>query len=145
MYCGSRTLSCTPRLRPPLPRKRRKRVSHAPCATASNSCVESRYSKELAMFTWICPKCGSEVPPSENECPNCRAKAATAVAQDPQVSAAETLPPQVVPPPARTQAVEAPPRKAVSPTVVALGSALGMVALLAMLYMYVLPRGSAKS
>ncbi len=23
------------------------------------------------MFTWICPKCGSEVPPSYSECPNC--------------------------------------------------------------------------
>jgi hypothetical protein len=26
------------------------------------------------MFTWICPKCGSEVPPSYSECPNCAAK-----------------------------------------------------------------------
>ncbi len=23
------------------------------------------------MFTWICPKCGLEVPPSSTECPNC--------------------------------------------------------------------------
>lgn len=23
------------------------------------------------MFTWICPKCGKEVPPSYSECPNC--------------------------------------------------------------------------
>lgn len=23
------------------------------------------------MFTWICPKCGQEVPPSASECPNC--------------------------------------------------------------------------
>jgi hypothetical protein len=23
------------------------------------------------MFTWICPQCGREVPPSENECPDC--------------------------------------------------------------------------
>lgn len=23
------------------------------------------------MFTWICPKCGHEVPPSYSECPNC--------------------------------------------------------------------------
>jgi hypothetical protein len=23
------------------------------------------------MFTWICPKCGCEVPPSYSECPNC--------------------------------------------------------------------------
>lgn len=25
------------------------------------------------MFTWICPKCGGEVPPSEAECPRCAA------------------------------------------------------------------------
>jgi len=25
------------------------------------------------MFTWICPKCGREVPPSYNECPDCAA------------------------------------------------------------------------
>ncbi len=23
------------------------------------------------MFTWICPQCGREVPPSDNECPDC--------------------------------------------------------------------------
>lgn len=23
------------------------------------------------MFTWVCPQCGREVPPSENECPDC--------------------------------------------------------------------------
>lgn len=26
------------------------------------------------MFTWICPHCGAEVPPSESECPNCAAR-----------------------------------------------------------------------
>lgn len=26
------------------------------------------------MFTWICPKCGGEVPPSYQECPNCAAQ-----------------------------------------------------------------------
>jgi hypothetical protein len=26
------------------------------------------------MFTWICPKCGKEVPPAYSECPNCSAK-----------------------------------------------------------------------
>jgi len=25
------------------------------------------------MFTWICPKCGREVPPSHTECPDCKA------------------------------------------------------------------------
>lgn len=35
------------------------------------------------MFTWICPKCGTEVPPSYNDCPNCaaREKAASAPPQ----------------------------------------------------------------
>jgi hypothetical protein len=28
------------------------------------------------MFTWICPKCGTEVPPSHSECPNCSSAAA---------------------------------------------------------------------
>ncbi len=30
------------------------------------------------MFTWICPKCGKEVPPSYSECPNCAAEAESA-------------------------------------------------------------------
>ncbi len=30
------------------------------------------------MFTWICPQCGREVPPSYTECPDCAAKAAGA-------------------------------------------------------------------
>ena len=28
------------------------------------------------MFTWICPQCGREVPPSYTDCPDCAAKAA---------------------------------------------------------------------
>lgn len=28
----------------------------------------------VAMFTWICPQCGREVPPSEQECPDCAAR-----------------------------------------------------------------------
>jgi hypothetical protein len=30
------------------------------------------------MFTWICPQCGKEVPPHENECPVCSGKEAPA-------------------------------------------------------------------
>jgi hypothetical protein len=40
------------------------------------------------MFTWICPKCGKEVPPSYAECPNC------AVGQEPAGTAAEPVSPQ---------------------------------------------------
>ncbi len=29
------------------------------------------------MFTWICPKCGSEVPPSFSECPECISRSAS--------------------------------------------------------------------
>ena len=41
------------------------------------------------MFTWICPKCGTEVPPSYNDCPNCaaREKAASAPPAEPIVQA----------------------------------------------------------
>jgi hypothetical protein len=37
------------------------------------------------MFTWICPKCGTEVPPSSTECPQCaeRNNAAPAAADSP--------------------------------------------------------------
>ncbi len=43
------------------------------------------------MFTWICPKCGTEVPPSYNDCPNCAAREKAAAAPVPVVP----LPPTV--------------------------------------------------
>lgn len=43
------------------------------------------------MFTWICPKCGREVPPSYSECPDC-AKQVPA-AEQPPVEAPQALPP----------------------------------------------------
>jgi len=42
------------------------------------------------MFTWICPKCGREVPPSYDECPDC----ARAVETGPTPAAAEPLSPE---------------------------------------------------
>lgn len=51
------------------------------------------------MFTWICPTCGKEVPPSMGECPNCAPKAP---APPPQQQAAPAPPPspqQMAPPP----------------------------------------------
>ena len=128
------------------------------------------------MFTWICQKCGSEVPPSETDCPNCRVKASQTVtappaqappAQPPHFQASQfQAPPPVQAPPVQTQPVQtqyvppapptppitprpeslpafaaAPPvtRKGMSPALVAAGSAVGILALLAVLYLYVLP------
>lgn len=53
------------------------------------------------MFTWICPQCGREVPPSYNDCPDCSAKGkapAPAVAdappaRQPEAPAAPAAPP----------------------------------------------------
>ncbi len=41
------------------------------------------------MFTWICPKCGGEVPPSEAECPHCASgqNAATAAVKNAHAAA----------------------------------------------------------
>ncbi len=52
------------------------------------------------MFTWICPKCGREVPPAYDECPNCCPKPAQTAAAPP-ITAADPAPPpaQVVAPP----------------------------------------------
>jgi hypothetical protein len=49
------------------------------------------------MFTWICPQCGREVPPSYTECPDCARKAAEPQ-PDPQ-AAPPPPPPQYAPPP----------------------------------------------
>jgi hypothetical protein len=72
------------------------------------------------MFTWICPKCGREVPPQYSECPDCeRAEQATAAAPGqpaplpPQVAVPEYRPPEPVhsapPPPAPPPVTQAPP------------------------------------
>jgi hypothetical protein len=60
------------------------------------------------MFTWICPTCGREVPPSYDECPDCAAKAkasgapAEAAVQPPPpppAAAPYATPPYMLPPP----------------------------------------------
>lgn len=59
------------------------------------------------MFTWICPQCGREVPPSYTECPDCQNKE-TQPAPPPAAAAAVTQPqaeyaPQAYPQQAYTQ------------------------------------------
>jgi hypothetical protein len=103
------------------------------------------------MFTWICPECGAEVPPSENDCPNCRARAKGAAAQPSVAPADEPTSSPVTAPPspliAPRPVVHGSPipaggnRRPLSPALVAVCSAVAIVALLAILYLYVLPRG----
>lgn len=55
------------------------------------------------MFTWICPKCGKEVPPAYSECPNCAAVGREpAPSENPAATVArpEEPPPMTAPPPA---------------------------------------------
>lgn len=55
------------------------------------------------MFTWICPQCGREVPPSYTDCPDCAKKAA-----EPQPAQPNATPP---PPPPPTQQWAPPPQQ----------------------------------
>jgi hypothetical protein len=53
------------------------------------------------MFTWICPKCGKEVPPAYSECPNCAPSeqpAAPPPAQPPVAQSPQPAPPEPVAP-----------------------------------------------
>lgn len=66
------------------------------------------------MFTWICPQCGREVPPSYSECPNCaenRARGMAPGAQAPQQAPA----PQPPPPPPQAYPVATPPQPQYAP------------------------------
>lgn len=59
------------------------------------------------MFTWICPKCGREVPPAYDECPDCKE------AEAGQAQAAPPLTPQqpsAIPPQAQVQPTSPPPQ-----------------------------------
>src|SRR5690242_15479650 len=63
------------------------------------------------MFTWICPTCGREVPPSYTECPDCVGKTAQTAAAPP--------PPQpqqaAAPPPPQGYVPASPVRPAMPP------------------------------
>src|SRR5690348_15430553 len=77
------------------------------------------------MFTWICPKCGREVPPAYTECPNCEGKTAPAGSGQPAgPPVAVPIPPASEPSPAPTETrrrpvwstgVAEPPRAAAPP------------------------------
>lgn len=54
----------------------------------------------MTMFTWICPKCGAEIPPSLSECPDC----AGAPAQPAPGAAPPVAPSQQAPQPAKATA-----------------------------------------
>src|ERR1039458_6961087 len=66
------------------------------------------------MFTWICPQCGREVPPSYNDCPDCAAK--TAAAAPPLPAAAPPPPLESAPPPPAAFRPEPPPPAAYEPS-----------------------------
>ena len=51
------------------------------------------------MFTWICPQCGREVPPSYTDCPDCKERNAQAAAQQPPATAPAVPPMAPVEPP----------------------------------------------
>lgn len=75
------------------------------------------------MFTWVCPKCGAEVPPSESECPRCAAAQSGAEAPPaPQNNSATQVPEAAIAPPPGC----AIPPKGLPGWVVALTVALGL-------------------
>ncbi len=105
------------------------------------------------MFTWICPKCGTEVPPSYDDCPKCTGKldepankgpvrpvepptfgrtAAAPPPPPPSVAASETVAPLAYRPP-----VTAPPKSGIPGWLVTLLVAGGLIAVVGGgLYLY---------
>lgn len=67
------------------------------------------------MFTWICPKCGAEVPPAYSECPNCQPVAPAAPPPPPAPVRAAPAAPQPPPPAYPSRAVSAPPTPTAPP------------------------------
>lgn len=67
-----------------------------------------------SMFSWICPKCGADVPPSEDDCPRCAKIYATPVLKEKKPDEApqkeSTVPPEPVSAHAPTPHTVSPPR-----------------------------------
>lgn len=61
------------------------------------------------MFSWICPQCGREVPPSYTECPNCKGKEVPVGAAPVPPPAAEQPQPVYQAPPPQAGYPQAPP------------------------------------
>ena len=62
------------------------------------------------MFTWICPQCGREVPPSYTDCPDCAAKTNAPPPQPPAPPMGfQPAPPQYPPPAAEPPQYQPPP------------------------------------
>jgi hypothetical protein len=89
------------------------------------------------MFTWICPKCGTEVQPSYSECPNC------AKPPEERAAAAAAAPaPAAAPPAARAVPTSKLP---VPGWLVAMFVALLLIALGGGAYLYLLPSTKGKA
>jgi len=90
------------------------------------------------MFTWICPKCGSEVPPSYNECPNCAKAQAQPAPETAQPAAQPAARPVQAAPPAHV-------KSGLPGWLVAVFVALALVAVGGGAYLYLLPSSRAKT
>jgi hypothetical protein len=111
------------------------------------------------MFTWICPQCGREVPPSYSECPDCaeRAKTPAAAQPPPAAGAPAAQPPSASPSPASPPSTAAAPAAAAPPPqviyvqkrgqpgwLIALLVAVGLVVAGAAGYYFLLPSARAQ-
>jgi hypothetical protein len=102
------------------------------------------------MFTWICPKCGGEVPPAYDDCPRCAPKKAQPTQEVAAAPVATTepsrieLPPVAAPEPVRQAPLTPPPppreHRGMSASLIAILAFGGIAALLAALYLFVLPK-----
>ena len=115
------------------------------------------------MFTWICPKCGRDVPPSYCDCPDCTPKPVKASEPEPSPAPAPVAPEPVrpAPEPERPAAAPFPPPEPLRPLanaymnfpaqppetrkgppgwLIALGFAVGLAGVLYLLFTYVLPK-----